>query len=86
MLPRFEVVARRRPVRLVLPDGVPARGAVRRGRRRPGSAELTLACGPVTLAATYDDRVALHVTTDGRTTSTAAGAAAGRRRRSRRWR
>ena len=34
-----------------------------------GAPELTLAGGSVTLAASYGDRVALHVTTDGRTTT-----------------
>ncbi len=35
----------------------------------PESRELTLASGPVVLTATYGDRVALHVSTDGRTTT-----------------
>jgi hypothetical protein len=70
----YEIVARRRPVRLVVPhEGPvvapyvavtgPATGSA------TGSGPLTLSSGPVTLAATYDDRVALHVTTDGRTTT-----------------
>ena len=65
---RFEVVARRRPVRLVVPDRGPAR-APYVATSATGSAELTLASGAVTIAATYGDRVALHVTAEGRTTS-----------------
>ena len=68
MLPRFEVVARRRPVRLVVPDGGPVR-APYVATSAPESRELTLASGAVTLTATYGDRVALHVSTDGRTTT-----------------
>ena len=55
-------------MRLVVPDGVPAR-APYVATSAAGSGELTLASGPVTLTATYDDRVALHVSTDGRTTT-----------------
>jgi hypothetical protein len=68
VLPRFEVVARRRPVRLVVPDGGPVR-APYVATSTPESRELTLASGPVTLTATYAERVALHVSTDGRTTT-----------------
>ena len=67
MLGRFEVVARRRPVRLQVPDPGPVRApyvAV-----CGTGAELTLSGGAVTLTATYADHVALHVTTDGRTTT-----------------
>jgi len=69
VLPRFEVVARRRPVALRAPR---AAGPVRApyvAVEAPGTVELTLAGGPVTLTATFDGRVALHVTTDGRTTT-----------------
>ena len=72
MLPRFEVVGRRRPVRLLVPE--PEVGTV--PVRAPyvtvtatGAPGLTLAGGSVSLAATYGDRVTLHVTTDGRTTT-----------------
>ena len=68
MLPRFEVVARRRPVRLVVPDSGPVRApyvATSAARAQ----ELVLASGAVTLTATYGDQVSLHVTTDGRTTT-----------------
>jgi hypothetical protein len=68
VLPRFEVVARRRPVRLVVPDGGPVR-APYVATSAPESRELTLASGGVTLTATYGERVALHVSTDGRTTT-----------------
>ena len=68
MLPRFEVVARRRPVRLVAPDGGPVLAPYVATSARE-SRELTLASGAVTLTATYADRVALHVGTDGRTTT-----------------
>ncbi len=68
MLPRFEVVARRRPVRLVMPDGSPVRAPCV-ATSAVGARELTLASGPVTVTATYADRVALHVTTGGRTSS-----------------
>ena len=54
--------------RLVVPDGGPVRAPYVATSAR-GAAELTLASGAVTLTATYDDRVALHVTTDGRTTT-----------------
>lgn len=68
MLPRFEVVARRRPVDLVVPgsslDEVVAPYAAVTG---PGSLEL--ASGADRLVARYDgDSVWLEVTTDGRTT------------------
>jgi hypothetical protein len=66
VLPRFEVVARRRPVALWLPGPVRAPYAAVTGAP---SSPLTLAGGPVTVEATYDDRVALHVSTGGRTTT-----------------
>jgi len=70
VLPSFEVVARRRPVRLLVPDtSLPGAVAPYVTVEGPASAELTLASGDVTLAATYDDTVTLHVTTGGRTTS-----------------
>jgi hypothetical protein len=68
VLPQFEVVARRRPVRLVVPDGGPVLAPCV-ATSAPGSREMTLASGPVTLTATYGERVALHVSTDGRTTT-----------------
>ena len=68
VLPRFEVVARRRPVRLVVPDGGPVR-APYVATSAPEAQELTLASGAVTLTATYGERVALHVSTEGRTTT-----------------
>ncbi len=68
MLGRFEVVARRRPVRLVVPGGGPVH-APYVATSAPEPRELTLASGPVTLTATYADRVTLHVRTDGRTTT-----------------
>jgi len=68
VLPRFEVVARRRPVRLVVPDDGPIR-APYVGTSARDARELSLASGAVTLTATYGDRVALHVTTDGHTTT-----------------
>jgi hypothetical protein len=68
VLGRFEVVARRRPVRLVVPGGGPV-VAPYAAVTAPGTRPLSLAGGDVTLAATYDDSVTLHVTTDGRTTS-----------------
>jgi len=72
VLGRFEVVARRRPVRLVVPDAGPARApyvAVSGTGTGSRSGELALTSGPVTLAATYGDQVALHVSTGGRTTT-----------------
>ena len=66
MLPRFEVVARRRPVALWLPGPVRAPYAA---LTADGSSALTLAGGPVTVEATYGDGVALHVTAGGRTTT-----------------
>ena len=68
VLPRFEVVARRRPVRLVVPDGGPVRAPYVATWARQAD-ELTLASGAVTVTAAYGEGVALHVTTDGRTTS-----------------
>ncbi|HCB07706.1 MAG TPA: hypothetical protein DEQ43_26220 [Nocardioides bacterium] len=68
MLPRFEVVARRRPVALTAPGSGPVR-APYVAVEAPGSPELTLSGGPVTLTATFEGRVTLHLTTDGRTTS-----------------
>jgi hypothetical protein len=68
VLPRFEVVARRRPVRLVLPESGPVRAPyVATSAAR--SDQLTLGGGAVSLTATFGDRVALHVTTGGRTTT-----------------
>jgi hypothetical protein len=65
---RFEVVARRRPVRMVVPDPGPVRAPyVATSAVEPR--ELTLSSGAVTLSATYGDQVALQVTTDGRTTT-----------------
>ena len=55
-------------MRLLVPDAGPVRApyvAVSGVRLE----ELTLASGPVILTATYGDRVELHVTTDGRTTT-----------------
>jgi len=67
VLPRFEVVARRRPVQLAVDDsGAPVAPYV---ATQADSGDLTLSSGSVTLTATFGDRVALHVTTDGRTTS-----------------
>jgi hypothetical protein len=66
VLPRFEVVARCRPVALALPGPVRAPYAA---VTADGAPALTLAAGAVTLEATYDDRVALHVSTGGRTTT-----------------
>lgn len=67
MLPRFEVVARRRPVRLVVPGTVlppPAPYAAVQARvTGTGRAQLTLASGEVTLTAEYDGRVRLVVGT-----------------------
>jgi len=70
VLPRFEIVARRRPVRMVVP-GTALAGSVAPyvAVEAAGDGELTLASGDVTLTATYDRTVALHVTTGGRTTS-----------------
>jgi hypothetical protein len=70
LLPRFEVVARRRPVRLVAGDG----GAFRPvapyvAVEAPEQRTLTLASGPVTVVATFEESVALHVTVGGRTRS-----------------
>ena len=55
-------------MRLLVPGGGPVQ-APYVATSAPESRELTLASGPVTLTATYDDRVALHVSTDGRTTT-----------------
>jgi len=66
VLPRYEVVARRRPVELARPGPVPAPYAA---VSADGTPELTLAGGAVTLAATWSDQVALHVTIGGRTTT-----------------
>jgi hypothetical protein len=55
-------------VRLVVPGGGPVQ-APYVATSAPERRELTLASGPVTLTATYADRVALHVSTDGRTTT-----------------
>jgi hypothetical protein len=68
VLPRFEVVARRRPVRLVVPDGGPVRAPyVATSATEPR--DLTLASGAVTLTATFGDAMALQVSTGGRTTT-----------------
>jgi hypothetical protein len=67
VLPRFEVVARRRPVQLLRPDDGPPRAPYVATQADAG--ELTLSSGSVTVTATFEDRVALHVTTGGRTTS-----------------
>ena len=64
MLPRYEVVARRRPVTLSRPGPVVAPYAA---VTAAGSPTLELAAGAVSVAATFGDRVALHVTTGGRT-------------------
>jgi hypothetical protein len=66
VLPRFEVVARRRPVALALPGPVRAPYAA---VTAPGRPALTLGSGEVTLEATFGDRVTLHVGTGGRTTT-----------------
>jgi hypothetical protein len=66
VLPRFEVFARRRPVALAVPGPVRAPCAAVTG---DGSAPLTLAGGPLTVEATFGERVALHVGTGGRTTT-----------------
>jgi hypothetical protein len=55
-------------VRLVVPDGGPVR-APYVATSAPDSRELTLASGAVTLTATYGERVALHISTDDRTTT-----------------
>jgi hypothetical protein len=70
VLPRFEIVARRRPVRMRVP-GPDWSGAVAPyvAVEATGSPELTLASGDVTLTASYGDTVTLHVTTGARTTS-----------------
>jgi hypothetical protein len=70
VLPRFEVVARRRPVALSLPGPVRAPYATVTG---DGAAPLTLASGPVTVEASYGDRVSLHVSTGGSTTTQRSG-------------
>lgn len=71
MLPRFEIVARRRPVRLVVPGTtlppVAPYVAVQGTLTGPGRAEVTLASGEVTLTATLDGVVELLVTTGART-------------------
>lgn len=74
MLPRFEVVARRRPVDLVVPDTSPvvapfvAPYAAATGPAMPGS--LTLASGTDRLVGRWDGEAAwLEVTTGSRTTS-----------------
>jgi len=55
---------------MVVPDtALPGAVAPYVAVEAPGAAELTLASGGVTLSATYDEAVTLHVTTDGRTTS-----------------
>ena len=67
MLPRFEIVARRRPVRLVVPGTTlppPAPYAAVQARvTGTGRAHLSLASGEVTLTAEYDGRVRLVVGT-----------------------
>ena len=73
MLPRFEVVARRRPVRLVAPGTtlppVAPYAAVQGRITGPGRVELALTSQDVTLAATYDGVVELAVGTGGHTTT-----------------
>jgi hypothetical protein len=66
VLPRFEVVARRRPVALALPGPVRAPYAAMTAQ---GPEPLTLAGGDLTVEATYHGRVTLHVTTGARTTT-----------------
>jgi hypothetical protein len=66
VLPRFEVVARHRPVALALPGPVRAPYAA---VMADGTPELTLSGGAVCVVATFGDHVTLHVTTDQRTTS-----------------
>jgi hypothetical protein len=68
VLPPFEVVARRRPVRITVPDAARPR-APYVAVEAEGAQEVTLAGGTVTLTATFGERVALHVTTGGRTTT-----------------
>jgi hypothetical protein len=65
---RYEIVARRRPVRLAVPHDGPlvAPYAAVAGT---GTGPLTLSSGGLTVETSYDERVALHVTTDGRTTT-----------------
>jgi hypothetical protein len=70
VLPSFEVVARRRPVRLLVPEtSLPGAVAPYVAIEGVPGAELRLASGDVTLTAIYEDTVTLHVTTGGRTTS-----------------
>jgi hypothetical protein len=68
VLPRFQVVARRRPVLMVVPDPSPPR-APYVAVEAVGARELSLSGGAVSLTATYDHHVSLHVTTDGRSTT-----------------
>ena len=72
MLPRFEIVARRRPVRLVVPGttlpSTAPYAAVQARITGPGRAELVLASGEVTMSAAYDGQVALVVSTGSLTT------------------
>jgi hypothetical protein len=72
VLPRFEVVARRRPVRLVVPGTslppVAPYAAAQASVTGPGRAEVVLASGDVTIAAEHDGAVGLVVTTGSQTT------------------
>jgi hypothetical protein len=67
-MPGFEVVARRRPVQLLVPHDGPVQAPYVTVQGE-GGPELTLAGGRVSLTARAEDRVSLHVTTDGRTTT-----------------
>jgi hypothetical protein len=71
-LPRFETVARLRPVDLVVPDsevaGVAPYVAVQAEVTGPGPVALTLTSGGTRLTGTYDGELALAVTTGGPTT------------------
>ncbi|WP_134740185.1 hypothetical protein [Nocardioides sp. 503] len=70
--PRFETVARLRPVELVVPDsevaGVAPYVAVQADVAGPGPVTLTLSSGDTRLTATYDGELTLAVTTGERTT------------------
>jgi hypothetical protein len=73
VLPRFEIVARRRPVRLVVPETTlpPAApyAALQASLTGPGRVELALSSGDVSLGAEYDGAVQLVVRTGARTTT-----------------
>ncbi|MCD4533436.1 hypothetical protein LRP67_04980 [Nocardioides sp. cx-169] len=73
-LPRFETVARRRPVELVvpgtdLPGALAPYVAVQADVTGPGRTALTLRSGADRLSGGYDDGLALTVTAGGRTTT-----------------